>query len=59
MIAKQSPAKSRDEAAVEKKQDLEKRLQNVKGALGTTSTAKNKTRKGNSEKSGELTIRLD
>lgn len=40
IAAKRTPVKSREEASADKKHELEKRLENVKGGLGTTSGKK-------------------
>ncbi len=46
IIAKRTPGKSKEEAQQEKKQELEKRLEDVKGQLGSTAPPKtNKTPK--------------
>lgn len=47
IAAKRVPAvKSRDEVTLEKKQELEKRLENVKGVLGAPPTTKKPPKKG-------------
>ena len=44
--AKRTPGKTKEEAQLEKKQELEKRLEDVKGQLGNTAPQKKTPKKG-------------
>lgn len=58
-VKESSPAKSRDEAVLEKRQELEKRLENVKGVLGATSVGPRKNaRKASSDRASEFVFGL-
>lgn len=46
IAAKRTPGKSKEEAQLEKKQELEKRLEDVKGQLGNTAPPKKTPKKG-------------
>ena len=45
-LAKRTPGKSKEEAQMEKKQELEKRLEDVKGQLGNSAPPKKTPKKG-------------
>lgn len=58
-VKESSPAKPRDDAVLEKRQELEKRLENVKGVLGATSAGQRKNaRKASGDKASEFVCGL-